>query len=309
MNKKYAGLLFLLGAVLCWGPSPVVSKLALAEIPQLSFGFLSRFLAFTIVFLLFFKKGAFKIEKEDLPKFILAGLLGAFFNVAFFLYGIKLTSASDAQAIFTIGPVVNAVFAHFILKEKIRTVQLTGVVIGFMGALVIGGKDFLTTGTFQIGSLWGDLLILMASISWVGYIIVSKELSHRYSAISITSYSFLVASIAFFPLAVIENLNGFAWINTVGFAGFFGIFYQGIFASVLAFLAYQTGLKMTSAFLAGVVLYLNPVVTTIFAVPILGEKISTPFIIGAGLIIIGSIVATQYDLVRHHVGRHLKKNK
>ena len=309
MTKKYAGLLFLLGAVLCWGPAPVVSKLALAEIPQLSFGFLSRTLAFVIVFLLFFRKGAFRIEKADLPKFILAGLLGAFFNVAFFLYGIKLTSASDAQAIFTIGPVINAVFAHFILKEKIRTVQMIGVGIGFLGALVIGGKDFLSTGTFYIGSLWGDLLILMASISWVGYIIVSKELSHKYSAISITSYSFLVASIAFFPLAVFENWNGFAWIDTVGMAGIFGIFYQGIFASVLAFLAYQTGLKMTSAFLAGVVLYLNPVITTLFAIPILGEKISTPFIVGAGLIIAGSIIATQYDLVKHHVNRHLRKNK
>lgn len=309
MAKKYAGLLFLLGAVLCWGPAPVVSKLALAEVPQLSFAFLSRSLALLIICVLFLSKGYFKIDKKDLPQFILAGLLGAVFNVAFFLYGIKLTRASDAQAIFTVGPVINAVFAHFILKEKIKTVQMVGVLIGFVGALIIGGEDFFTTGTLHLGNMWGNLLILMASISWVGYIIVSKELSVKYSPISITSYSFLVASVAFLPLAVFENLNGMNWVSGLGFIGVFGVVYQGIFASVIAFLTYQTGLKMTSAFLAGVVLYLNPVITTMVAVPVLGEKISAAFVIGTAFIIAGSIIATQYNLVRYHVNRHLRGRK
>lgn len=309
MQKKYLGLLLLLAAVLCWGPAPVISKLALAEVPQLSFAFLSRTLALAIALVLFFNKGYFKIKKKDLPKFIMAGLAGAVFNVAFFLYGIQFTRATDAQAIFTVGPVINATFAYFILKEKIKTIQILGVIVGFLGALVIAGSDFFNTGSLQIGNLGGNFLIFMASVSWVFYIIISKGLSKDYSPISITSYSFLVATICFFPLAIFENLINSAWISTIGFAGIFGIIYQGVFASILAFTAYQTGLKLTSAFLAGVVLYLNPVITTIFAVPVLGEKISTPFIVGTVLIISGSVIATQYDLVKGHVSRRLGRSK
>lgn len=307
MSKKYLGLFFLLGAVLCWGPAPVASKLALNQIPQLSFAFLSRFLAFTIISILFFRKGAFKVRREDLPKLIFAGLAGAVFNVAFFLYGIKLTKASDAQAIFTAGPVINAIFAHFVLKEKIEMIQMLGVVVGFVGALVIAGEEFFTTGVLHMGSLQGNLLIFFASISWVVYIIISKELSSKYSAYTISTYSFLVASISFLPMAIVENLINSSWVGHVGFVGIFGVFYQAIFASVIAFLLYQSGLKITSAFMAGVVLYLNPVLTTIVAVPVLHEHISTPFIIGTTLIIGGSITATQYELVRHHVRRIVKR--
>ena len=77
MSKKYLGLFFLLGAVLCWGPAPVASKLALNQVPQLSFAFASRFLALIIITILYFRKGAFKIKREDLPMLIVAGLAGA----------------------------------------------------------------------------------------------------------------------------------------------------------------------------------------------------------------------------------------
>lgn len=307
LKGRYLGLIFLVGAVLCWGPAPVISKLALSEVPQLSFAFLSRFLALTIITLLFFRKDIFKIKKVDLPKLIFAGLAGAVFNVIFFLYGIQLTKASDAQAIFTAGPVINAVFAHFILKEKIKSIQMIGVFIGFFGALVIAGKDFFTTGSLNLGSMQGNFLIFLASVSWVVYIILSKELSHKYSAYTISFYSFLVASVSFFPMAILENIFNSSWIAHVGFAGIFGIFYQAVFASVIAFLFYQTGLKLSTAFMAGVVLYLNPVLTTIVAVPVLEEKISLPFIVGTALIISGSIIATQYELVSRHVKRISKR--
>lgn len=100
-----------------------------------------------------------------------------------------------------------------------------------------------------------------------------------------------------------KNWQNFNWIYSLSAKGISGILYQGIFASVLAFLAYQTGLKLTSAFAAGVILYLGPVVTTFVAVPVLGEKVTLPFLIGAALIIVGSAIATQYEMVKNHVKR------
>lgn len=306
MPKKYYGLLALLVSVFCWGPAPVVTKLALTEVPEFSFAFLGRFLAFLVLAAIFIPRGFFKISKKHIPMLILAGLAGSVFNVGFFIFGIQMTNAMDAQAIFSVGPVVNAILAHFILKERIKLIQGLGVLIGFIGTVLVATRTFFETGTISQGNLFGDLLILIASLSWVGYILISKKLSKIYSPQTITLYSFLVSSAVFAPIALFENFSDSSWIGLLTFQGVFGIIYNGIFASVIAFLAYQIGLRLTTAFAAGVILYLNPVVTTLFSVPILGEKITTPFVLGAALIILGSIIATQHEVVRNHVRQRLK---
>lgn len=291
--QKYFGVIALLVAVFLWGPAPVITKLALVEIPQFSLGFLRSLLATAILLSLFYPRGYFKIEKRDLVKFIAVGLTGSVFNVGFFFYGLQKTTASAAQAIFTIVPVINAVLAYFILREKIKPIQAGGVLIGLAGAVMVatGGME---GGRFNSGALLGDFFIVLAAVSWVFYILISKNLSKRYSPFTITSWLFLVSLFAFMPLMIVENIvNGTVWLGQVSFVGLFGIFYQGVFASVLAFLAYQAGLAATSAFLAGVVLYLNPIFTTIVAAKVLDEKIGAQFLIGTFLIIAGSAASAR----------------
>lgn len=303
MNNKRLGILALLVSVILWGMTPVVTKLALAEITPFSLAFLRAVISTSIVFILFYKKGYFKIKREDLKIFIIAGFLGSVFNLVFFLLGVKLTSAINTQTIFTINPVLTAILASALLKEKIKRVQYVGIFIGLLGALTVAAREFFETGSFNEGSMIGNLFIFFAALSWVGYILVSKKLSKKYSPITITGYSFLVSLFVFTPIAFFENYQNLNWVSHLTFNGFFGIFYQGVFASVIAFLAYQTGLKLTSAFTAGVILYLNPIVTTLVAVPVLGEKITTPFIIGAILIIVGSVTATQYEFLKNNIRR------
>lgn len=307
MTKKHIGILALLISVILWGPAPVITKLALLEIPQFSLALLRSVMAIMLVFIFFFPKGYFRIQKRDLLTFVLAGLFGSVFNIFFFFIGIQHTSATSSQAIFTVSPVMTALLAHFILHEKIKTMQFIGVFIALIGAIMVALRSILETGNLNLGSTFGNFLVFLAALSWVGYILYSKRLSKKgYSPITITSYSFVVALLAFLPLALWENLKDSSWVYSLGPNGWVGIFYQGIFASVLAFLAYQTGLKLTSAFTAGVILYLNPIVTTLVAVPVLGEQITTPFIIGATLIIVGSFIATQLEFVKHHVRKYAK---
>lgn len=302
MFKKYSGILALLVAVMCWGPAPVVTKLALEEIPSMQFAFITRGIAFVLLFIVFFPRGYFKISKKHLPLLVAAGLSGSFLNFALFLQGIKLTNAMDAQAIFTISPVITAIFAHYFLKERIKTVQILGVIVGFGGALLIASREYWETGSLVLGNMLGNGLILLAAVSWVGYILVSKKLSKKdYSPITITIYSFMVSFIAFAPFAAFDAIKSTEWVNSISAAGVIGLIYQGIFSSVFAFLFYQIGLRLTSAFAAGVILYLNPVLTSMYSIPILGERVSLPFVIGAILIIVGSFIATQYETVRSRV--------
>lgn len=303
---KTLGIFALLFAIFLWGPAPVIIKLTLEEVPEISLGFLRNFIAVSALFLLFFKKGYFSIQRQDLPLFILAGLLGSALNTILFLFGIQSTSAISAQTIFTAAPILTALLAYFILKERITLVQFFGVFFGLAGAVIVATRDFLETGILSLGNLQGSVLVVLAMISWVLYILISKRLSFRYSPITITSFSFLVGFVVFIPLFIGENLKGFGWISEVTSLGIFGILYQGLFAGVLAVLVYQIGLKLTSAFTAGVVLYLNLVITTVFAVPILGEKITFPFLVGAALVILGSFISTQFEFVKNHIQKRIR---
>lgn len=301
ISQKQLGLLLLLATVFLWGPGPVVTKLALEEVPQFSLAFLGRLLALVCMVFVARKGKAFAIEKKDMGMFFLAGLFGQGLNLGLFFYAIQHTSAMTAQAIFALAPVATAIFAFAFLKERITTLQLTGTFIALGGALLITMETVLLGGSWNGGAFIGNIVMIFAMISWVAYILVSKKLSVRYSPITITLYSFLVGFLMFLPFALLENARSIAWIGSVGFQGWFGVFYQGIFASVLAFLAYQTGLKLTSAFTAGLVLYLNPIVTALVAVPVLGERLSTLFVIGTGLILFGSFVATQFERMKNHI--------
>src|SRR3989344_9567384 len=137
MGKKQLGLIALLISVFAWGPAPVFTKLALTEFDAFSFAFAGRIIALALLAILFVPRGFLKIQIKDIPLIILAGLTGAVFNVGFFIFGIQMTGAMDAQAIFSSGPLLTAIFAHFILKEKISKLKSLGVVIGFFGAVVI----------------------------------------------------------------------------------------------------------------------------------------------------------------------------
>ncbi len=303
ISQRKLGLLLLLATVFLWGPGPVVTKLALEEVPQFSLAFLGRLLALVCMVFVARKGKAFAIEKKDMGMFFLAGLFGQGLNLGLFFYAIQHTSAMTAQAIFALAPVATAIFAFVFLKERIAALQVAGTLIALGGALLITMEEILLGGSLSGGAFRGNIVMVFAMLSWVAYILVSKKLSLRYSPVTITLYSFLVGLFLFLPFAFVENARSMAWIGSVGFQGWFGVFYQGIFASVLAFLAYQTGLKLTSAFAAGIVLYLNPIATAIVAVPVLGEHLSTLFVIGTGLILSGSFIATQFERMKNHIRR------
>lgn len=302
MNKKQLGILALLVSALCWGPGPIVSKLALTEIPQFSLGFLRGVVATVLVILLFYRQGYLRMDRKDLPLFILAGLFGSVFNLGFFFYGIQFTSTMSAQAVFTTAPLLNTVFSFLILKEWIKLVQVGGVLLGMAGAIVIALRTFFETGSLETGNIIGNAFVFLAAISWVGFIIISKKLSKKgYHPITITSHTLIISMFGFLPLAVLENMQDSAWTQTVGGLGLLGIVYSSVVAGVLAFLAYQTGLKLTSAFTAGVVIYLQPLITTVVASVVLNERISLSFAVGALLIITGSFIATQHEFIKHQL--------
>jgi drug/metabolite transporter (DMT)-like permease len=123
-----------------WGVNFVIAKITLEEVPPMSLAFLRFALALILLlpFLMIEKKKE-KIKKEDLPKLFAVGVLMVVLNIAFFYTGLIRTAATSASALTMIIPVVSVIGGWLFLREKIYTINLTGIGLGLVGALAVIG--------------------------------------------------------------------------------------------------------------------------------------------------------------------------
>ena len=245
------------------------------------------------------------IAKKDIPKVVLASLFAVTLNISFFFWGIKLTTALNASIIASTIPIFTLLFAKIFLKEAISAKLLLGGLLGVSGILFIVGKDFIEHG-FSLYPL-GDLLMLCATLSFVGDEIVTKKLTKTYNAFSITYYLFLIGALTFLPLAVVELIKNPLWMTHLTSVSLIGIGYGILFSSLAAYSLWEWGLSKIPASRVGFFFYLDPVVSTIAAVILLSEKITLPFLIGAAAIFLGIFIA-EGRLPYHHMHHHIQKS-
>lgn len=297
MSKRTLAILALFGANLFWGMGPVVTKIGLEEISPFSLAFLRTLLSLVILLPFVFLTNNHRVKKEDIKQLLIVGLFGSGLNAIFFLTGISKTSATAASSIFATVPLVNAVAASFILKEKPTLIRILGVGVGFLGSIIIAfGPALGKTGAS--GDVFGNILIVGAVFSWVAYIIGSKQVLKKYPPVTVVAFSMISGVLVLFPLFIFDLITNPYQYSQIGTSGLISILYGGIINGVFSFLLFQFGMQYTSAFEAGIMIYLNPLITDIFAVALLGEKLSQIFIIGSILILCGVFLSSTYELIK-----------
>jgi len=240
-----------------------------------------------------------KIDKKDLPKLIAIGVFIIVLNITFFFEGIKRTTVIDASILTLIVPMLSVLLGWWVLKEKVYLVNLLGIALGLLGALTIIGLPQILTGTIAPEKLTGNILIILASTSWVIGAIISKKILKKYSSLVVTAIAFLVGTVAMFIPASTEYFQNPAWINQVTILGILGLAFMTLLSSISAYFLFEWGLAKTSVTTADLFQYIEPMMATILAVLILGENISSEFLIGAGLIAAGAYLGTLAKEAHH----------
>src|SRR5512139_770099 len=115
----------------------------------------------------------------------LTGVLG----FPFLLYrGLQLTTVTDAVLINATGPLMTAVLAAILLKERFFPRHVLGGVITFFGvALIVSGGSFERFHQWHVNI--GDLYILLAVVLWGLYSVISRRATRSHSVFSVTAIS------------------------------------------------------------------------------------------------------------------------
>lgn len=290
----------------------MVAKVTLQEFPPMSLAFLRFSLASLFLapfFLAEITRPSFggkkiKINKVDLPRLIAAGTLIITLNIAFFFEGIKRTTAIDASILTMTIPILSVLLGWWFLKEKVYLINLAGIGLGFLGILILIGLPQLLSGNTSSQAMIGNIFIILASICWVSGAVLSKQVLHKYSSLTVTALAFMVGTITMAFPAAYEYIQNPGWPNHVTMLGILGLTYMTLLSSISAYFLFEWGLSKTSVIFADLFQYIEPFVATVLAVAILGERISQSFLIGGIFIAVGAYLGTLAKEIHHRHKAH-----
>lgn len=199
--QKYKGHLALLGAAIMWGLMSPIGKTALENgisgLSLATFRMTGGAICFWIASIFAPKE---QVKPHDLMMLFFAGLLGIVLNQGCFTFGLSLTSPIDASIVTTTAPIATMIVAAIYLKEPVTGKKVIGIFLGSIGALtLILSSQGSTDG--KGGSIPGDLLCLLAQISFSFYLAIFKGLISRYNIFTLMKWMFTYAAICFIPFS------------------------------------------------------------------------------------------------------------
>jgi drug/metabolite transporter (DMT)-like permease len=290
MNHRYLTYGSLVLAVLFWGLSFVATKIALQSFTPFCLIF-TRFSAAALFFaLLLFRKGAPLIQKTTFKKIFLLALFQPGLYFFFETYGLKYTTATKTSLIIATIPIVVMVLSIIFLKERVRPVNVAGIVISLVGIVML---VFGSSGHIEIyGIMLGDLLVSGAVLSAAIYMIFTRHLGKTIPPTQITGLQMIFGTVIFFPFFLWDQAS-MDW-GRVSVASVTAIVGLIVFATIGAFLCYNFALSKLEATKVSVFINVIPIVTAIGAWALLDESLSA-MQLGGGSIVIGAVYLANYS--------------
>ena len=163
-----------------------------------------------------------------------------------------------------------------------------GTIISLLGVFIVVIRPLIDNG-FDSGII-GNLLFILATLSLVLYTLLMKEYALPYKSTTVTFWMFAIATAIFLPFFLWET-SATPIINSLTYQGIIGILFGALFTSVIAYVLYNYAIKRVNANEIGIFLYIDPIITALIAVPLLGEKITPLFLIGSFFVFLGIFVA------------------
>lgn len=285
-------IIALILANVIWGMASPIFKLSLQNIPPFTLAFIRFFFAGLLIAYFGFKQW----KKLSLKEFFII-LIGAFFgitlNIGFYFMALPKTLSINAPIIGSSSPILLFFFSLIFLKEKFHKKVFRGILIAFIGVLIIVLSPYLLDGAVtkavKDSALEGNLYLIIATIGSVVHALVLRKILKKDNHFQVTLISFVFGALTFFPFMQMELQK---WsISLIDYRGWLGIIFGVIFSSAIAYTLFNYGIAKIEAQEVGIFSYVDPVVAILLAVPLLGEYPSFSFFVGTIFVFLGIIMA------------------
>ena len=294
MNSRLLALLSAGGATMIYGLNHTIAKEVMPDHVG-AFGFI--FIRTAGATILFWFASLFvpfeKINKKDYLKLFITALLGMCLNMLSFFKGLELSTPVNSGIFATTNPIIILCLSYFFLKEKIGVKKFIGIILGFIGALILvlqGTENSLRAPNV----LLGNFLFLLNSIFFSSFIIMVKPLTQKYSTITIMKWLFFMGFFMTLPVTS-KEFSEINWGN-LPFDAVWRIIFVVLGTTFLTYVLNLFALKKLQASTVGAFAYAQPIIAISFAIITGNDYIS----LGRGLacltIIVGVYLVSQKSI-------------
>jgi drug/metabolite transporter (DMT)-like permease len=285
----------LVAVAMCWGGTFIAGRNVAHALPVMV-GAAARFAvaALLLVLLAYWKEGGLpRLSKQQMIRTMLLGLTGIFLYNLCFLGALGRIPAGRAALFVALNPIVTALAAAVVMRERLSARKWCGIAVAFVGAaIVITRGDFAGAVhdiTTSLGT--GELFMLASVCSWAAYTLVGRRAMADLSPIAATSYAalwgfLLLAGGAAGQLNQVDR-------QSVGWSTWAAVGYLGAIGTVIGFVWYYEGVKALGPSRAAVFNNLVPVFGVGFGALLLGEPVLISMVVGGAVTVAGVMLTSR----------------
>ncbi len=235
-----------------------------------------------------------RMDRRDLVTFVAISLLSFVLNKLFEYEGLNLSTASDGALLISGESIFTALLAWSVLRERATWVRGVALTLGFAGAYLIVERGFaphFLTGAGRIDlRVLGDALFVLSLTFEAVASIISKRLAGRFSPLFVSAATIVGSVVVWAPAGVVDiGAHGLRLTPlAVG-----GIADQALFVTIVGYFLWFGGLQLIDGSAAATTLFLQPLIGTLLAVVILGDRINLFTVLGGACIVISVLAVSR----------------
>lgn len=296
MKSKYISWLALFACNLMWSLQFTCIKLIQDQVGSFSTVFIPMLLAtlFMIPFVYKDAKANKNRKLSDLKIFVLLAILGQFPAQVLMTMGTQQSTASNAAIISLTLPVVSALLAVVLLKEKMNGLRWLSFFIAIVGVVMVSFRD-ITNTDFSSAYLIGNALIFAGVLGSGIYNTICKKIAENYTEMEMLFYTYIFMVVILFPFVLYYEKDVFINIPSFTTDTWIGLILLTVFHNFLSMILFFKALKKLEA----IQVALSNFLIAFFGLPIaaiwLGEELSPVAIAGGLLVLISTFVITIWE--------------
>lgn len=232
-----------------------------------------------------------KVAPRDLTVIILGGLLGIVVSQTLTAWALTFTTPVYFSLIATLTPVATMLCAALFIGEKISTRGVVGVTLGVAGAMLmvfIGWQ-----GGSGKNDILGIALTLLSMFTWAVYLIITRKVSARYTAVTQMKWVFLASAIAVLPFSLTDLQSAPLYSVATQWSGLAEMAFIVVFATVAGYFAIPFAMRYLKATTVSVYTNLQPIVASLVAIALSQDVLTWDKPVALVLVLLSAWLVTK----------------
>lgn len=232
-----------------------------------------------------------KVAPRDLTVIILGGLLGIVVSQTLTAWALTFTTPVYFSLIATLTPVATMLCAVLFIGEKISTRGVVGVALGVAGAMLmvfIGWQ-----GGSGKNDILGIALTLLSMLTWAVYLIITRKVSARYTAVTQMKWVFLASAIAVLPFSLTDLQSATLYSAATQWSGLAEMAFIVVFATVAGYFAIPFAMRYLKATTVSVYTNLQPIVASLVAIALSQDVLTWDKPVALVLVLLSAWLVTK----------------